>query len=472
MKKFLAMALALLMLAVMLPTIALAAEEPVKVGKAKYATLEAAINAASPVEGIITYEIYGKVTVDSTGWVQVAKAGLTGPITKVEFVGKTPDAEICITRGEAILADQTYDIDVSFTDLKLSKQNPTYAGDYGHATNYFTCWLRNKNAADNTVTYTNCTFPNGVCNNQYGKTIFNNCTFSNTAGYSLWNYGGNTDVSDSRFTGTRGIKAYNEGTLSIPPTITIKDTSFTGLTEKAAAVVSKATNVIFMGVSATNCQEGLLQKDIEGSKDEDKVTIAANGTNISGEFKITADKSPEAAKTEFSITGGTFTGNTDSVKDYLPEGKTINNNGQIVDKGTTPPTDGSPIIIYTPVSSPVFLSGANQTVAPGSAATFRIDKEFSELQSVAVDGVTLDKSNYKAWSGSTYVELTAAHMKTLAVGTHTLSVYFTGDTATTTFTISKDATKNPTTGANDFVGVAAAAAVMALLGSAVVLRKK
>ena len=32
--------------------------------------------------------------------------------------------------------------------------------------------------------------------------------------------------------------------------------------------------------------------------------------------------------------------------------------------------------------------------------------------------------------------------------------------------------KNPTTGANDFVGVAAAAAVMALLGSAVVLRKK
>ena len=73
---------------------------------------------------------------------------------------------------------------------------------------------------------------------------------------------------------------------------------------------------------------------------------------------------------------------------------------------------------------------------------------------------------------STYVELTAAHMKTLAVGTHTLSVYFTGDTATTTFTISKDATKNPTTGANDFVGVAAALAVVSLLGMAVASRKK
>lgn len=388
MKRFLSILLAVLMLAVMLPVTAMAAGNPVKVGGTEYGTLEAAIAAASPAEGIITYEIYGKVTVTATGWVQVAKDGLTS-LTKVVFIGKTDDAEIVISDPKSILADQKYDIDVSFENLTLSHPIGEWAQDYGHATNYFTCWLRNKNAADNTVTYTNCTFPNGVCNNQYGKTIFNTCTFSNTAGkYSLWNYGGITDVNNSSFTGTRGIKAYNEGTLPTPPTITIKDTSFTDLTEKAAAVVSKATNVIFMGVSATNCQEGLLQKDIEGSKEEEKVTIAANGTNISGEFKITADKSPEAAKTEFSITGGTFTGNTDSVKDYLPEGKTINNNGQIVDKGATPPTDGSPIIIYTP----------------------------------------------------------------------------TDDTPNTT--------GNPTTGANDFVGIAAAAAVVALLGSAVILRKK
>lgn len=388
MKRFLSILLAVLMLAVMLPVTALAAGKPVKVGGAGYETLEEAIDAASPVEGIITYGIYGKVTVTATGWVQVAKAGLTG-LTKVEFIGKTNDAEIVISNSKSILADQKYDIDVSFENLILSHPNGEWAQDYGHATNYFTCWLRNTNAADNTVTYTNCTFPNGVCNNQFGKTIFNNCTFSNTAGnYNLWNYGGITDVNNSSFTGTRGIKAYNEGTLPIPPTITIKDTSFTDLTQKAAVVVSKATNVIFMGVSATNCQNGLLQKDIEGSKEEEKVTIAANGTDISGEFKITANKSPEAAKTEFSITGGTFTGNTDSVKDYLPEGKTINNNGQIVDKGATPPTDGSPIIIYTP----------------------------------------------------------------------------TDDTPNTT--------GNPTTGANDFVGIAAAAAVVALLGSAVILRKK
>ena len=131
------------------------------------------------------------------------------------------------------------------------------------------------------------------------------------------------------------------------------------------------------------------------------------------------------------------------------------------------------IVIYTPVNDAIFLSGANQIVAPGSAATFRINKNFGEFRSVAVDGVTLDKSNYRAWSGSTYVKLTPAYMKTLSVGTHTLAVYFTGATATTTFTISAGSS-NPATGASDFAGVGAAVAMAAvsLLGAAAVLRRK
>lgn len=131
------------------------------------------------------------------------------------------------------------------------------------------------------------------------------------------------------------------------------------------------------------------------------------------------------------------------------------------------------IVIYTPVNDAIFLSGANQIVAPGSAATFRINKNFGEFRSVAVDGVTLDKSNYRAWSGSTYVKLTPAYMKTLSAGTHTLAVYFTGATATTTFTISAGSS-NPATGASDFasVGAAVAMAAVSLLGAAAVLRRK
>ena len=141
MKRFLSILLAILMLAVMLPVTAMAAGNTVKVGGTEYGTLEAAIAAAEPVNGVITYEIYGQVTVTATNWVQVAKAGLTG-LTKVEFVGKTPDAEILISKPVSVLADQEYDIDVSFEKLTLSHPNGEWVQDLGHATKFFTYGTR------------------------------------------------------------------------------------------------------------------------------------------------------------------------------------------------------------------------------------------------------------------------------------------------------------------------------------------
>ena len=141
------------------------------------------------------------------------------------------------------------------------------------------------------------------------------------------------------------------------------------------------------------------------------------------------------------------------------------------DPAPVEPTPGGSVIIITPeATGPVFLSGANQTVAPGSAAAFRIDYNYAAFRSVAVDGVTLTPADYTTWEGSTWVKLTPAYVKTLGIGTHTLSVYFDGATATTTFTVGSQ--PNPATGARDAVGIAAAAAVIALLGSAALLRKK
>ena len=135
------------------------------------------------------------------------------------------------------------------------------------------------------------------------------------------------------------------------------------------------------------------------------------------------------------------------------------------------PTPGGSGIIITPeAADPAFLSGANQTVALGSVAAFRIDYNYAAFRSVAVDGVILDPADYTTWEGSTWVKLTPAYVKTLGIGTHTLSVYFDGATAATTFTVGGQ--PNPATGARDAVGIAAAAAVIALLGSAALLRKK
>lgn len=320
--------------------------KPVSVNGTSYETLEDAIDAATPdANGVVTYEISGKVDVTATGWVQVAKSGLTG-LTAVKFVGTTDDAKICINGGLAILADQNYDIDVSFEALALSKLNPTYGGDYGHSTNYFTTWLRNSGAAENTVTYTNCTFPNGVSNNQYGKTVFDNCKFTNgaTGLYNLWNYGGSTEIKNSSFTGTRSIKAYSEGVDG--GQIEVADTTFNGLGEKAAIVVSKATTVTLNKVDATECTKGLLQKDIDGGSL--KTTIEANGTGISGKFDITATTTADAAKNEFNISAGTFTSEVSN--DYCADGFEVkaNDNGTYgVVEAATADGDGTEANPYT-----------------------------------------------------------------------------------------------------------------------------
>lgn len=332
--KLLSFLLCLAMALSLLPTAALADGETtgagtIKVGNASCESFSEAVNAAEPDEnGVITYEISGKVEVESTeAWIQVLRDDLSN-VTAVKFVGvENSNAEICINNSKSVLADQKHDIDVSFENLKLSHPNGEYVNDLGHATNYFACVLRNTNAANNAVTYTNCTFPNGVCNNQYGMTEFDNCQFTNAAEgkYNLWNYGGNTEIKNSEFTGTRGIKAYSEGADG--GDITVADTTFTNLTEKAAIVASKPVGIVVENISVSG-DKGFFTRDISGN---DEVKLDVVGSGISGTFYVTSNPDAAAAKSEFNITAGTFTGtlNTDYLTDYLAPGATINESGTV-----------------------------------------------------------------------------------------------------------------------------------------------
>lgn len=271
----------------------------------------------------------------------------------------------------------------------------------------------------------------------------------------------------------------------------------------AAVPYTKGVDVNITGgnfVSAPGKQAVLIQNSVDGdasSYADNRANAVAGGTfssdvtpYVGQNILVVTDENNNyyvgntARDTVQNATGGTFTV-VRAVPDEGVEfekvnpGVTVKNgtgekvtvNGNDVPNGGSYTVPGAPIIIYTPDNEPAFLSGANQVVAPGAAATFRIDEEYDRLLAVAVDGVTLDKSNYEAWSGSTYIKLLPKFMKTLSVGTHTLTAYFTSHTVSTTFTISEGA-KNPATGANDFVGVAAAMAVVSLLGAAAVIRKK
>ena len=168
--------------------------------------------------------------------------------------------------------------------------------------------------------------------------------------------------------------------------------------------------------------------------------------------------------------GQCICGAFDAAEDHTYQNGSCTACGAAAPTPAKPTPGGSGIIITPEAADPAFLSGANQTVALGSAAAFRIDYNYAAFRSVAVDGVILDPASYATWEGSTWVKLTAAYTKSLTPGTHTLSVYFDGATAATTFTVGGQ--PNPATGARDAVGIAAAAAVIALLGSAAVLRKK
>ena len=309
----------------------------VTVNGTDYATLAEAIANATPVNGVITYEINGKADISGNDqWISFVKDATD--VKKVVFIGKSPDAEISITSSQSVLGVQDMDIDVELKDLTLSHPNGAWVNDLGHATNYFSCIVRN---AGHTVTYTNCTFPDGACNSQYGKTVFDNCHFTNnTSGkYNLWNYGGDTEIKNSSFTGTRGVKTYNEGTLPAAPTVKIENTSFKGLTEKAAIVASKATDITLADVSAIGCDKGLFQKAIEGSSDAEEVVIAPSGSNVSGTFEVNGEKGvSDADKKLFNITAGTFTSNVD--EGYLADGFTIakDDNGNF---GVTEDTDSN-----------------------------------------------------------------------------------------------------------------------------------
>lgn len=358
-----------------------------------YSTLEEAVqNATVDDQGVITYEVTGKVKVDGAGWVQVRPAAATDAKV-VKFVGKSVDAEICITQGAAILADQENSaLSVEFNNLTLSKLNPEWAQDFGHSTNYFTTWLRNADAASNCVTYTDCKFPNGVCNNQYGKTVFDNCTFSNAKSgfYNMWVYGGNVEVKGGSFTGVRGVKVFTEGTATVAPKVDIAGASFTGVSEKAAIVVSKPATVTLDNVSATGCTEGLIQKDIEGSS---KVTLNANGMGIGGNFDITANTGSDATKAEFNLNAGTLTSKVSS--DFLADGFTLSSNGN----GTFGVAKAAPAGVAE-VNGKTYSSLQDAIAAASRNATVKLLADTKENVTISTNNVTLDLNGHTLNGGT------------------------------------------------------------------------
>lgn len=319
-----------------------------KIGTNEYASLADAIAAATPDDnGVITYEISGKAEISGADqWISFVKNA--EGVTAVKFVGMTADAEISITSSGSILGVQGVDVDVSFENLTLSHPNGAWVDDLANATNYFACMVRRDG---HTVTYTKCTFPNGACNNQYGKTVFNDCKFTSTTGWSLWNTStGTSELNNCSFTGKRGIKLYAEGPTSAAGSVTVKDTTFVlNDSEKAAIEITKPGSVALDNISVSGTTAGTIKKNLtDGYKSVEKVTVTATGTGISGTFDGTTESG--VAKEEFNISGGTFTSEVSS--DYLADGFELKDNGN----GTYGVKTAGAVEVWTGFSGPKVAS--------------------------------------------------------------------------------------------------------------------
>lgn len=164
---------------------------------------------------------------------------------------------------------------------------------------------------------------------------------------------------------------------------------------------------------------------------EFKVNSTATSVIANGSFNTEADKG------QLTITGGQFTSSD-------------NGNGNLLGYGVGGKDGGS-----------VTISGGKFTgkmVAKGYP-----------YEPVISGGTFSDQENAKKYLDNDNLVVNPATGK---VEPKSITIIVPSEGGNTTTTPSTDKTKNPGTGANDFVGVAAALAVVSLLGAAAVIRKK
>ena len=164
---------------------------------------------------------------------------------------------------------------------------------------------------------------------------------------------------------------------------------------------------------------------------EFKVNSTATSVIANGSFNNEADKG------QLTITGGQFTSSD-------------NGNGNLLGYGVGGKNGGS-----------VTISGGK--------FTGKMVAEGYPYEPVISGGTFSDQENAKKYLDNDNLVVNPATGK---VEPKSITIIVPSEGGSTTTTPSTDNTKNPSTGANDFVGVAAAMAVVSLLGAAAVIRKK
>lgn len=376
MKKIISIALALLMVAVMLPVMAMADEATVVKTKDE---LTAAVTKGGEVT--LGDNITASITIPKDKTVTLNLNGKT-------LTNEADMDTITVALGGTLTIEGTGTVDNDSHGRAAVYNNGTVTINGGTYTRSAEKGTGNPDSNNGNSWYTICN--HGVMTVNAGVTVTNTGTFSSVFENGYQSYIGSTGERSN----------YVDGTNQAAPTLTINGGTFEGgkITIKND---DGGTLVINGGTFKNNGNRTVFNANkatINGGEFNCPTTYFGNGIAVD---TLYADGGQNAG--QLTITGGTF------------DGKVTQSNGAV-----------------TTVSGGTFKKG--------------VDKSY------IVDGKKLDAN------GNVVPE--------------SITIIVPSDGGNTTTTPSTDNTKNPSTGANDFVGVAAAMAVVSLLGAAAVIRKK
>lgn len=418
MKKIISIALALLMVAVMLPVMAMAEGTNVaKIGDTEYATLEEAFTAVTTTDATtITLlddaDVKNKIIVSDGKNITLDLGGHNVTISELGKYFYVKDATFTVNGGGSIKEAAAYLAPIIMKGGPAGSENFTIVNVKNGVTleGWAGMFIDQQNNGDNY----------GMVFNAENATLTGRNDTNNEAGVGLYVNGqinANVKISltNATVSGT-GDGMYLAGAADTTINGGSVTSSCTGIEIRAGSLTLNNCNVTGGNGSVTTNANG------NGATSENvALAVIQHTTRLpihveinGGTFKGTAallesnpQKNPEEATKNVGIVvnGGNFVGNINKNKDA--------SNLQIT--GGTFSDTGS----------------AKEYLAPG--------KEFDRNGNVVPESIT---------------------------------IIVPSEGGSTTTTPSTDNTKNPSTGANDFVGVAAAMAVVSLLGAAAVIRKK
>ncbi len=477
MKKIISIALALLMVAVMLPVMAMAEGTNVaKIGTTEYATLEDAFTAVA--------------TTDATTITLLNDAVVNN--------------KIIISDGKNITLDLGgHNVTISTLGKFFYVNNATFtvngSGSIKEAAAYLAPIIMTGGPAGS-ENYSVVNVNNGVTLEGWAG-MFIDQNKGNNYGM-VFNAENATLMGKNDTNGDAGVGLYVNGTINANVKIALTNVALSGTgdgmylagaadtTINGGSVTSNCTGIEIRAGSLTlnNCNvtggNGSVTTNANGNgSTSDNVALAViqHTTKLpihveinGGTFKGTAallesnpQKNPEEATKQVGIivNGGNFEGmvckaepkdgsslgvmdgsfNSD-VTDYVHASPTVkDNNGKYyvgsTAKNVVENAESGSFEVLTASESEVLNVKSGVTIVNNSNTTIRVNgNEVAPEKSYTVPG--------------------------------TITIIVPSEGGNTTTTPSTDNTKNPGTGANDFVGVAAAMAVVSLLGAAAVIRKK